>query len=229
MSPISIRRTFATLLVATLAALTVLLPAGAANAANYRFWGYYTWSDGSWAFATKGPDQTTPADGSVEGWRFAVSPASGDPRPPRAAGDFETICADTESVTGKKRVAVVIDAGLSSEAPSGAEPPKARGACAQVDESASGAQVLAAVAESRAEKGLVCGIDGYPATGCGEPVDAAAPTKPDAPVELALAEETPSAQQPSDEGGTPWTGIAIGAVVVAGLGGAALWRVRSQA
>lgn len=227
------RRSGSTLLVSVLAALFLSLLAGPADAASYRYWGYYTWTDGTWAFATTGPDQTAPADGAVEGWRFAITAESGAPRVPRADGDFEAICTATDPAAGKKRVAVVIDGGLSDDAPEGATPPNPRGACALVDESASGAAVLAAVATARVEGGLVCSIDGYPAQGCGEPVDIEPPGTADAQVALALpkAEETATTKATddadSDDGGTPWLPIAIGAVLVATVAGAAAYKSRS--
>lgn len=227
------RRSGSILLVSVLAALFLTVLSGPAEAASYRYWGYYTWTDGAWAFATKGPDQTAPADGAVEGWRFAITAESGSPRVPRADGDFDAICTSTDAAAGKKRVAVVIDAGLSDDAPQGATPPKPRGACALVNESASGAEVLAAVATARVEKGLVCAIDAYPAQGCGDPVDTVPPTTADAKVALALpkAKETATPKATdngNDDGGTPWLPIAIGAVLVATVGGAAAYRSRSN-
>lgn len=221
------RRSGSTLLVSVLAALFLSLLAGPAHAASYRYWGYYTWTDGTWAFATKGPDQTAPANGAVEGWRFAITAESGSPRVPRADGDFQAICATTDPAAGKKRVAVVLDGGLSDDAPAGATPPKPRGACAVVNTTASGAEVLAAVATARIEKGLICSIDSYPAQGCGEPVDTVPPTTADAQVALALPKTTPTADTKAasndkkDDGGPPWLPIAIGAVLIVALGGAA--------
>ena len=227
------RRSGSILLVSVLAALFLSLLSGPAEAASYRYWGYYTWTDGAWAFATKGPDQTAPADGGVEGWRFAVTTESGSPRVPRAAGDFDAICTSTDAAAGKKRVAVVIDGGVSDDAPEGTTPPEPRGACALVDESASGAEVLAAVATVRVEKALICAIDAYPAQGCGEPVDIEPPPTPDAQVALALptAEETATtkAAEDGDDDGTPWLPIAIGAAIVATVAGAAAYKSRSGA
>lgn len=215
-----------------LAALFLALLAGPAHAASYRYWGYYTWTDGAWAFATKGPDQTAPKDGDVEGWRFAITAESGSPRVPRADADFEAICEATDAVAGKKRVAVVIDGGHSDDAPEGATPPKPRGACALVDEAASGAVVLAAVATARIEGGLVCAIDSYPASGCGEPVDIEPPAGPDAQVALALPTPEQSATTKAagdtndDDSGTPWAPIAIAAVAVGAIGGLANRKTR---
>lgn len=229
-----LRRSGATAVAVTvLATLFLFLQPGPAQAAAYRYWGYYTWTEGAWTFATTGPDETSPADGAVEGWRFAVTTESGSPRVPRATGDFDAICSASEPAAGKKRVAVVLDAGLPDDAPGGSQPPPARGACALVDESASGAQVLAAVATARIEGGLVCSIDGYPAQGCGQEVDAEPPASPDAPVSLALPEEasddvaTDGGGAEDGDGGTPWAGIALGGLLVAALGGAAAWKSRS--
>jgi hypothetical protein len=226
------RRSSSILLISVLAALFLSVLAGPAHAASYRYWGYYTWTDSTWAFATKGPDQTAPADGAVEGWRFAITAESGAPRVPRADGDFEAICAATDPAAGKKRVAVVIDGGLSDDAPEGSTPPEPRGACALVNEAASGAEVLAAVATARVEKGLVCSIDDYPAQGCGDPVDIVPPTTADAQVALALptpeqTAEPKAASDSTDDDGTPWLPIAIGAVLVVALAGAATWKSRS--
>ena len=78
---------------------SLLAPAGTAHAASYRFWGYYQLTGSSWAFAQKGPADTTPKDGAVEGWRFAVSdettPAS--PGPPRRSPQ---ICGSTAAKAG---------------------------------------------------------------------------------------------------------------------------------
>ena len=67
------------LVLATLAGL--LLAGTVATIAQaedgYRFWGYYQWSSGQWAFSQKGADAVVPADGAVEGWRHAGYPAKG--------------------------------------------------------------------------------------------------------------------------------------------------------
>lgn len=156
-----------------LAALCLGVPAAAGASAGpaYRFWGYYQAVDGEWQFAQTGPDATNPEDGSVEGWRFATA-GPDDPRFPRALPTFDDVCGATEPEPGSKRVAVVIDYGRDVDGPEGAEPPSPRAECAVVPEDASGNDVLAAVAEVRSEQGLTCALDGYPATGCGDPVEA---------------------------------------------------------
>ncbi len=205
-------RTAARLLLGLLATLalagTTAVTAQAED--GYRFWGYFQWKAGAWAFAPKGPDQIVPADGAVEGWRFAVAPQTVT-RTPRANGDFAAICHDAPAETGKKRVALVIDAGTTEDA-AGATPPAAKGVCVVTDPAASGAKILAAAVQVRIEKGLTCAIDGYPAKGCGDPVKNVAVPEKDAPVQLAIAAPVGSsapAATPSATA-TPTSGSATG-------------------
>jgi len=203
---------------------------------GYRFWGYYQWSAGKWAFAQKGADVVVPADGAVEGWRFAVGGAA--PRMPRAAGDFDAICGKTPAETGKKRVALVVDPGTPEDALSGETPKPATGTCVVTDTKATGAKVLAAVSPVRIEKGLTCGIDGYPAKGCGDQVKNIKVPATDTPVTLQIGAAVGSTAAPaptassssSSDDGAPWTGIIIAAVVVLVLagGGLVLSRRRSS-
>jgi hypothetical protein len=210
-----------TTVAAALAALviglaTVLVSAAPAAAESFRYWGYYTQDGSAWAFAQTGPADATPPDGSIEGWRFAVADETST-RLPRATPDFETLCGSTAAEDGSKRVGVVIDYGTTEDAPEGEEVPAPVGACAVVDTEASGADVVAAVADLRlADSGLVCGIDGYPSEGCGDPVDGPAPSGDEEPVELQLT-STPSA-----ETSTSWVAIVIGVAAVAAVAVAAL-------
>jgi hypothetical protein len=198
------RRSFVILLVAAAVAalFTMLLaPAGPAHAAAYRYWGYYQLKDGAWAFASKGPAEVTPKDGSVDGWRFAITGASKDVRDPRATPSFAEICGGTAAVDGQKRVGVVVDFGRPADGSPGAEPPAPVAECAQVDEAAHGDEVLASVADVRTQKGLVCAIDSYPAQGCGEQVKdvSAAAKKPDTPVRITVAGKAASTPAPSTD------------------------------
>jgi hypothetical protein len=217
----------------------------AANAEDgFRFWGYYQWSGGQWAFAQKGPDGVVPKDGGVEGWRYAVGGAK--PRVPRATGDFQAICGTTPVEPGKKRVALVIDPGTQADSASGQAPPAATGTCVVADPAATGAKVLSAVGPVRIEKGLTCGIGGYPETGCGQPVNNIKVPATDEPVQLQIQAPvgstliptaTPGVNSPTTtpvkqdaDGGAPWAGIIIAAVVVLLLagGGLILSRRRSS-
>jgi hypothetical protein len=227
---------------------SLLAPAGAAHAAAYRYWGYYQLTGTSWTFAQKGPAQTTPKDGAVEGWRFAVADESSS-RVPRATLTFAAICGSTPAKAGAKRVGVVIDSGRGADAEAGATPPAPLATCAVVDTSASGAEVLAAVASVRVDKGLTCAINGYPATGCGGEVAKvpAAAKAADTPVAIPVkggATATPgaspsasasagaaragsTADQGSGVSAATWAGILIVVVVVALVGLVALRRRRS--
>lgn len=186
MSRTTLRPALAALsLVAALFA-AVVAPAGPASAAAYRYWGYYQLNGSTWQFSTKGADQTKPADGAVEGWRFAVAGET-DTRAPRVTTTFEEVCGQTPEASGKKRVAVVIDYGRPADAEGGATPPVPVAECASVASAATGAEVVAAVATMRAEGGLICAIDGYPAAGCGGEVKqvSAEAAAPDTPTTLA--------------------------------------------
>lgn len=219
-----------------LATLGALLMAGAAATVahaedGFRFWAYYQWTSGEWAFASKGPEAITPADGSVEGWRYAVGGAK--PRTPRAAGDFESICGQTPAEPGKKRVAVVVDPGTPEDATDGATPPAPSGTCVVADPKATGAQVLAAMGPTRIQGGLTCAIAGYPAAGCGDAVKNIQVPATEAPLQLeikpAVGSSRPAAAPEQEDDGTPWTPIVVGvaAIAVLGAGGLVLSRRRT--
>lgn len=213
--------------------LAVLLPAAAASAAAYRYWGYYELSGTTWQFASKGPDQTTPADGSVEGWRFAVSDES-DARMPRARPSFDDLCGDTRAKSGSKRVGVVVDYGRAADTAEGTEPPAPVGRCAVVASAATGLEVLANVAEVRSEKSLICGVDGFPASGCGDTVKALSSEAKaaDTPVTLKLPAKAadkgaPTAKSADDDSHTgTYLGIGVAILAALAVGFAALRRRR---
>jgi len=228
----TIRPSLAGLTVVAGVLLALVVPAGSASAAAYRFWGYYQLSGTSWQFAPKGPDQTTPADGSVEGWRFAVA-AESDTRTPRVTPTFDAVCGDTATEPAKKRVAVVIDYGRPADQEDGSTPPAPVAKCASVPTAASGSEVLAAVASVRADKGLVCALDGRPATGCGTPVKdvSAAASAPDTPVTLApkASQGSATSKDAADDGSSPvlkYAGIGVVVLALLGLGLVAARRRR---
>ena len=68
-------------------------------------------------------------------------------------------------------MALVVDYGTAEDAPPGDAPPDGVVThCAVVPTSANGYAVLDDLTSMRVEGGLVCGIGGYPARGCGEVV-----------------------------------------------------------
>ena len=206
--------------------------AAPAQAAAYRYWGYFHLEKGAWAFAQSGPAQFVPKDGAVEGWRFAVADES-SVRDPRATPTFDALCAATKVAAGTKRVGLVIDYGRPADSADGTQPPAVRATCVAVPEKATGSDVLVAAGTTlRLSKGLTCGIDGWPSTGCGEkvnPVPAAA-ASPDTTVTIPAP--PPSASGPllakkAGDGSTganwPVFGGLAALVLVGGLGFAA-WR-----
>jgi hypothetical protein len=198
---------------AAVAALVLgLLAALPAHAATFQYWGYYQLTDGAWVFAQKGSGETNPADGAVEGWRWAISEESGTPpRTPRLTPTFEQVCAGSVAQSGKKRVAVVLDYGRAVDGDGSAPPPDPGTECAVVPTAATGAEVLAAVAAVRTgTTGLVCGVNGYPATGCGGAVSSlsAEQQAADTPIALDATASASAATQPpvgTTPGATPFS------------------------
>ena len=201
---------------------------------GYTYWGFYSWDAAkqAWSYMKVGAnDPTTSAskDGAVYGFRWAL--VVKDPRLPRAAGDFAQLCGGTPKVAGRKRIGFVVDYGTTADA-DGGTPPQPEGLCASVGESSTVQQALLSVIAMRAgSNGLICGIDGYPSTGCGSADKQATEPPADTPVALAVpgsATAAPlasgGAQQPNDSAdastsGSSNTGVylAVGAVVLVAL------------
>jgi hypothetical protein len=158
-------------------AVSLAVPA-MAQAASYRYWSYWLGSEAGWTFASVGPAFRVPADGTVEGWSFAITGVTGN-QPPGFAANFNSICSGTAAEDGRKRVAVVVDPGTSTDAPDGQQVPGAWALCVVAEQRATGYDVLRAATSVRTERGLICGIGGYPAQGCAEVVaDDKAPATP---------------------------------------------------
>lgn len=225
-----------TLAVAVLVAVGM---AGSAQAAAYRYWTYWQGGSGTWAFASAGPASTIPPDGSVEGWRFAVTTSIGGAADaPATTASFEEICAGTPAQADRKRVALVIDPGPQDIAPEGQQPPAATTVCIVAEPDATGYQVLRSAATVRTDGGLICAIDDYPAGECAPVVDlpdeadAAAASPASASPASASPEPTsatamdPGAPETSGAGGAPWlTAAVMGLVVVAAM---LVWRRRRE-
>ncbi|MGW2251933.1 SCO2322 family protein [Kitasatospora sp. NPDC001660] len=202
------------LLTAVLAALLVAGSAVPAQAAGYRYWSFWKDADGGWAYQQQGPAIHVPADGSVDGWRFAVSPDGGqNAAQPRATTDFAALCASTPPQGGRKRVGVVLDFGTAADG-SSEQPPEQRTACATVPANATSAEVLAAVAPPLRynTNGLLCAIAGYPKAGCGDQVGAGAQ----------------AAAKPSSDDSGPDLGLVAGGALVAVLAAGAVWQARRR-
>ncbi|MGW1542625.1 SCO2322 family protein [Streptomyces sp. NPDC002309] len=212
-----------------LTALVIALAggAGAAQATGYRYWSFWEREGTAWTYATQGPSLARPADGSVQGFRFAVSEDSEDASRPRGAADFSTICANTPAKDGEKRVALVVDFGTATDAPSGETPPASRTACARLAPDATAADALAAVAKPLRydANALLCAIAGYPQKGCGEQVAAGGDPATTTGEESG---EAPATTTGEESGGGPSLGIVAGVAAVAVLGAAAGWQARRR-
>ncbi|MDN0194535.1 SCO2322 family protein [Streptomyces sp. S.PNR 29] len=196
-----------------LSAFLLLSGTGQARAADYRYWSFWERDGDHWTYATQGPSATRPADGDVQGFRFALSENSADATRPRGTASFASICARTPTRDGSKRVALVLDFGTTADAPPGETPPRGRTACAVIPRDATTAQALAAVAKPLRydTNALLCSIAGYPRKGCGE--------------QVTEVESKPE----GNAGDGPSVGLLTGIGVVAVLGGAAVWQARRRA
>lgn len=175
----------------------------------YRYWSYWTADSAGWAFAQQGPATRRAVDGTAEAWSFGVSSAAGSPElaPTVSPADaFSQGCGTTPSRPGAIRVAIIADDGDQVAV-----------RCAVVDEGASSAQALSSVFDLRIEDGLVCAIDGSPASGCAEQVDTDVAT--DATNARASGATPTDAEDARSVGfaASPWTALAVIVVIAAGV------------
>lgn len=219
-------------LVAALVALTLFAPSSASAADIYKYWSYFTVKDGAFVYADKGPGQTNPADGSIEAYRYAAPADFNNPNYPRAdlaELTFDAVCGDTTAAAGEKRVAVLVDYGVEQDAIDGQATPAPEAGCAVVPADATGIQVLQSVVsdvrvETTSSGAAVCGIDGYPATGCFDNMAEVGTPADGEPVEFTVAgaEDEPadgSAVEDEDSNNTLLL-VGVGVVVILILGAA---------
>lgn len=213
-----------------LALLIAVPPPAAAQAQGSRSWHHSALVDGAWQVVTDSPDTSTPGDGTVEGWRLAVT-EDDEPRYPREALTFAEVCGEVEPTPDRKRVAVVLDYGRPVDAPDGEQPPDSLARCAALDPDASSLDALRTVVpEVRTDDagGVVCGVDGYPESGCDEPVREVGEEarEADEPAEITVIttdvvdedDSTGPTGSTKAAGGVPvWAWLLAGLAVVAGL------------
>jgi len=198
----TISRVALAMLTLLLTSLTIVGVSAPAHAKGYfRSWTYFQVADGQYVVSQKGLAGTTPADGSIEAYRYAAPADFHKPNLPRidlTEVTFDTICGDTEAADGQKRAAVIVDFGVEADA-DGQAIPDPMAACAQVPTEATGLQVLDAVSDVRTKTSsfgpLLCGIDGYPAKGCADVVSKTATPADDGFVAI---EAAPAAEDNAD-------------------------------
>lgn len=157
--------------------LGTALPAVPSSASTYYdYWGYWhkpvsQQGAGAWQYSKVGASGYYLQPGAqVEGWRYAIGTASqSDPKPRPVDVAYGDYCHDT---TSAYRVLLVVDYGTQSGAPSG---PVYSCYSYDKDHQPSGVQVLTRQHTERDSGGLICAIDTYPKTGCGDVVSSPAP------------------------------------------------------
>jgi hypothetical protein len=183
-----------------LAVVVALLGVGLATPSSastyYDYWGYWHKPPGAtaWQYSKVGPSgYYMPAEGKqVEGWRFAIGTASpSDPQPRPADVAYDDYCAGHDT-SAKYRILLVVDYGTQSGAPSGPVY-----SCYGTDTQPNGRQVLDAMkhAVRDGSDGLICAIDGYPKSGCGDVVSSPAPTPK--PTRTTTTTKPPASTPPS--------------------------------
>lgn len=188
-----------------IAAVVITLPALVAvalpaQADMYRYWSFWQSNGSEWVFVEVAPTDIVPANGEVNGWRFGVGGTDGETtRPPRSTASYSEICGTEPAPEGQKKVAEIIDTGTLEDAPDGSTPPEPVAVCATVPAEANAVQTLQAVADVRLEQGLLCGIFGYPATGCGDVVAGTSDLPTDTPTEFALPDDAAASDTATTE------------------------------
>jgi hypothetical protein len=210
-SSTSLRRTLAsTMLGLFIAGAVAISPA---QADSYRYWSYLLGQDNAWVMAQTGPGDRVLSDRDVDGWQFGIFGVEGGATPDETP-DFAALCPELEATgpsQGQVRVAVVIDSGMPQEAPEGEAPFSDRVACMTIASGSNGYQALANAATARIDNGMVCGIDGYPASECAAvvsdtPAEVMATSDPNA----SDSEITATADEPAGSGfASLWLWIAI--------------------
>src|SRR5947209_15748886 len=170
--------------VAAAAAAVILsmlaMPATPSHATTYyEYWSYWHKQPGStsWQYSSVGSSGYYRKKGTqVEGWGFALGTASpSDPKPRPTNVSYDQYCSgkDTDKAY---RVLLVVDYGTQSSAPAGPVY-----SCYGFDDSVTGYRVLTQQHTERDNGGLICAIDRYPRTGCGDTVSNPAPRKSSRP------------------------------------------------
>jgi len=162
----------AALAVAVLSALAVPTPTASATT-YYEYWSYWHKPPGatSWQYSSVGASGYYLKTGKqVEGWRYALGTASpSDPQPRPTDVTYDAYCAG-KNTDKAYQVLLVVDYGTTSSAPSSPVY-----SCYGFSDSTTGYAVLTQQHTERDSGGLICAIDNYPRSGCGDTVSSPAP------------------------------------------------------
>lgn len=152
-----------------LASVPVVAVAAPTDPVQFRYWSFWVAEGGDWTLAQIAPEERQLADMAVDGWHFGVWGDDGG-QPPRALPNFASLCPTLAAATPSPkvtRVAVVLDSGVGSDAPTGEVPGVIRTACLSMPGKIfSSAALKAAAKDVRIENSQLCAIDGYPRTEC---------------------------------------------------------------
>ena len=213
--PVAVRASAATVLgvLVGLGGLAVsVATAPAAQATTYRYWTYWSGErpagPATWTFSSRGPASDVVTDGTVLGWRFAVTSQAGSTQPRQSAGLADLCPALVEPVTGRTRVALVVDYGTQVDAPAGQTPPLSGSVRVECLTFASGARVTGvtvldeAGVTVRTENGLLCALDSYPRGECAPVVSTSRPSASASRTPTRTASPRPSTSA-TDRSATP--------------------------
>jgi len=170
----NIARRAAGIALVAMSALVVPVQHAAART-YYNYWSYWHKPPGSssWQYSSVGASGYYLKSGvQVEGWRFGIGSGSpSDPQPRPTDVSYDAYCAG-KNTDKTYRVLLVVDYGTESGAPSGPVY-----SCYGFNDDDNGFQVLTQQHTERDNSGLICAIDSYPRSGCGDTVSSPAPTR----------------------------------------------------
>ena len=198
---------------------------GTVNPAPDLYWAYWHSSGGSWSYARTGPATFHPAAGTVEGWTYNDGGVG-----PKISPNYAAICGGQDPVPPPTHAATHTSTVRHQPSPPPAvepgppghptSPPPARAGDAHSSASTPAAGRRATSSTKRQSSSAGTGSS----SASTEPSDSSSwPGANQSAVQLVGAK-----QADKHASTAPAVGTALGLLAVAGLGGAAFWRLRRQ-